>query len=206
MRHDRLEKMPSENDLGMSGYRRSLSEAQRVLESLAGLEAEIERAGEWCADAIAAGGKLLLCGNGGSSCEAQHLAGELMGRYRHSRPSLPAIALTADPAVLTCIANDYGFEELFERQLRALGRKGDVLIAFTSSGNSANILAALRAAKEMEIRSIAFLGSDGGKAKDLADCPLLVSHSDTARAQEGHQFLMHSLMDVIEARFVGGRP
>ncbi len=121
-----------------------------------------------------------------------------MGRYKKDRRALPAIALTADSALVTCIGNDYCFEEVFARQLRALGNPGDVLIAFTTSGSSPNVIRALEAAREFRMQSIAFLGRDGGKAKDLADCVLLVAHPDTARAQEGHQFLMHSLMDQIE--------
>ena len=122
-----------------------------------------------------------------------------MGRYKENRRALAALALASDVAVLTCIGNDYCFEDIFARQVRALGRSGDVLIVFTTSGNSPNILAALRTAREMGVRSIAFLGKEGGKAKALADCSLVIAHQDTARVQEAHQFLMHCLMDQIEA-------
>lgn len=112
---------------------------------------------------------------------------------------MPALALASDVAVLTCIGNDYCFDELFSRQVRGLGLMDDVLIVFTTSGNSPNVLSALRAAREMKIRSIAFLGKGGGEAKAIADCPIVIGHDDTARIQEAHQFLMHCLMDQIEA-------
>jgi D-sedoheptulose 7-phosphate isomerase len=115
------------------------------------------------------------------------------------RPALAAVALTADTTLLTAIGNDYGYDQVFARQVRGLGKAGDILIVFTSSGNSPNILRALEAARELGIRSIAFLGRGGGQAKDLADCVLPVPHAVTARIQEAHQFLLHVLMDRIEA-------
>jgi D-sedoheptulose 7-phosphate isomerase len=180
-------------------YQETLQEAIRVYQALAGLEAQVREAGAWCSDALRAGRKLLICGNGGSAAEAQHLAGELMGRYRDDRRPLAALALTADSALLTCVGNDFGYEDIFARQVRALGKPGDVLIVFTTSGTSPNVLRALEAARDIGMRSIAFLGRDGGAARDLADCALLVRHRHSARAQEGHQFLMHCLMDEIEA-------
>jgi len=182
----------------MSGFQDSLREAAWVFEGLREHESGLRIAAQWCVEALVAEHKLLICGNGGSASEAQHLAGELMGRYKESRRPLAAIALGADSAVLTCVSNDFGYEEVFARQVRGLATAGDVLIVFTTSGNSPNVLAALRAAREMDIRSIAFLGSDGAQAKSLADCSLIVRHKNTARAQEGHQFLMHCLMDQIE--------
>ena len=141
----------------------------------------------------------MLCGNGGSAAEAQHMAGELIGRYKQQRAPLAALALGTDVATATCIVNDYCFDDIFERQFRALAQPHDLLVVFTTSGNSGNILACLETARKKQIRSIAFLGKDGGRAKDLSDCVLLVKHQDTARIQEGHQFLMHCLMDQIEA-------
>jgi len=150
-------------------------------------------------EALQQGGKLVTFGNGGSACEAQHLVGELMGRYKSNRRPLAAVALTADTTVLTCIGNDFDFEDVFARQVEGLCRPGDLLIAFSTSGNSPNVVRALETGRQAGIRSIAFLGRDGGKAASLADCALIVRHHDTARIQEGHNFLMHSLMDVIEA-------
>jgi D-sedoheptulose 7-phosphate isomerase len=182
----------------VTDYRGSLLQALSVYQSLTALEPQVRAAGRLCTDALAGGHKLLICGNGGSAAEAQHLAGELMGRYKEERRPLPAVALTADSALVTCVANDYCFEEVFARQLRALAQAGDVVIVFTTSGNSPNVLRVLETARGLQMASVAFLGRDGGKALALADCALVVGHPDTARAQEGHQFLMHALMDEIE--------
>lgn len=183
----------------MSEFQATLREAVAVFESLKEHEEDVEKAAQWCAETLSAAGKLLICGNGGSASEAQHLAGELMGRYKKNRAPLAAIALSSDTAILTCIGNDYCFEDIFARQVRALGRTGDTLIVFTTSGNSPNVLAALRTANASGMRTVAFLGNQGGAAKEIAECSLIVRHSDTARAQEGHQFLMHCLMDRVEA-------
>lgn len=169
-----------------------------VLASLEELEPALVRAVNMCAASLKSGGKLLICGNGGSAAEAMHLVGELVGRYKNDRAPLGAISLGTDPALTTCIGNDYSYEEIFSRQVRGLGRSGDVLVAFTTSGRSPNVIHALKAAKEMGIESIAFLGKDGGPALALANEALVVRHTDTARIQEGHQFLMHSFMDLLE--------
>lgn len=185
-------------------YQQSLRDAVELLESLRPLEPAVATAAQMCIQALRTHHKLLICGNGGSASEAQHLAGELMGRYKQNRAPLPAIALASDSAVITCIGNDYCYEEVFERQLRALAVPGDVFIAFSTSGNSASVLRALAASSELGVASIAFLGNDGGKAGGLATCALIANHRDTARAQEAHQFLMHSLMDEIESAFPPG--
>jgi D-sedoheptulose 7-phosphate isomerase len=182
----------------MSNFTDALEESQAMLDSLRQLEDGLLRAVERCAASLRGGGKLLICGNGGSASEAMHLTGELVGRYKKERRPLAAITLGTDPALVTCIGNDYSYEEIFSRQVRGLGREGDVLIVFTTSGRSANVIRALQAAREMKIESIAFLGKDGGPALGLADHALVVRHQDTARIQEGHQFLMHSLMDMLE--------
>jgi D-sedoheptulose 7-phosphate isomerase len=179
----------------------SLRESLTVLASLRELESGLERAAKLCVAGLLSGGKLLICGNGGSAAEAMHLTGELVGRYKTDRRPLAAITLGTDPVALTCIANDYCYEEVFSRPLRALGGAGDVLIVFTTSGRSANVLNVLKAAREIHIRSIAFLGKDGGAALGLADEALVVRHADTARIQEGHQFLLHSMMDLLESAF-----
>jgi D-sedoheptulose 7-phosphate isomerase len=180
-------------------FQRTLREAIQVFRDLDEHELSTQTASAWCAKALTSGNKLLICGNGGSASEAQHLAGELVGRYKNNRRPFAAISLVSDVSVLTCIGNDFDFEEVFSRQVHALANTGDVLVAFSTSGNSANVLAALAAAREIGVRSIAFLGRDGGRARELADCCLIVRHSDTARVQEGHQFLMHCLMDQVEA-------
>jgi D-sedoheptulose 7-phosphate isomerase len=184
---------------GETQFQKAVREAAAVSASLVELEPSIETAGAWCVEALRAGRKLLTCGNGGSAAEAQHLAAELVGRYLDDRPALAAVALTADTALLTSIGNDYGYDHVFARQVRGLGGAGDILIVFTTSGNSPNVLRALEAARELGLRSIAFLGRGGGKAKDLADCVLTVPHAVTSRIQESHLFLVHALMDRIEA-------
>jgi D-sedoheptulose 7-phosphate isomerase len=182
-----------------SVFAAALEAASTVLAGLAPMESKVALAAQWCVDAFARGNKILVCGNGGSAAEAQHLVGELMGRYKRSRRALAAVALNADSTLLTCIGNDFSFEDAYARQVEGLGNAGDLLIVFTTSGNSPNILRAMAAAREMQVQTIAFLGKDGGQALPLADCSLLVAHSDTARIQEGHNFLMHCLMDAIEA-------
>jgi D-sedoheptulose 7-phosphate isomerase len=180
-------------------FQPSLREAIQVLEGLVAHERTLQAAAGLCVAALSSGRKLLLCGNGGSAAESQHLAGEMVGRYKSNRRPLAAISLVSDVAVLTCISNDFDFQQVFSRQVHALANTGDVLLAFSTSGTSPNVLAALAAAQEVGVRSIAFLGRGGGRAKELADCSLIVSHSDTARVQEGHQFLLHCLMDQIES-------
>lgn len=181
-----------------NGFGVSVNDAIQVLESLRALEHDLQRAATYCLSSLKSGKKLLVCGNGGSASEAQHLVGELVGRYRGDRIAWPALAMTADSTVITCIANDFSYEDVFARQVQAFGKPGDVLIAFTTSGYSPNVLRALETAKALEMRTVAFLGRDGGAAALLADCALIVPHMDTARIQEGHQFLMHSMMDLIE--------
>lgn len=183
----------------MSSFGKALEEAVDVLSSVRVLEPELRRAASCCGTCLAAGGKLLVCGNGGSAAEAMHLTGELVGRYKKDRFPLAAITLGVDPVVTTCVANDYSYHDIFARQLRALGRPGDVLIAFTTSGQSPSVLEALEEASRLGITSIAFLGRDGGLGLKLATYPLLVSHWSTARIQEGHQFLLHCLMDLLES-------
>jgi D-sedoheptulose 7-phosphate isomerase len=187
-----------------SDFEKSLDDALKSLADMRLLQPGLRDAALKCIESLRNGHKLIACGNGGSACQAQHLVGELVGRYKSNRAALPAIALTADSAVLTCIGNDYSYEDIFARQIRALGQPGDVLVAFSTSGRSANVLRALEACRELQITSIAFLGRDGGAAAPLADCALIIPHTDTARVQEAHLFLMHSLMDLIELGVVHG--
>lgn len=187
----------------MTQYQRALSEARKVVELVAGLESQLGVAADMCVAALASGGKLLACGNGGSACEAQHLVGELVGRYKNTRRPLAAIALNTDGASMTCIANDFSYEDVFARQLEALGRPGDVVIVFTTSGQSPSVLACLRQARALGLPTLAFLGKDGGPAAELADCALIIRHAETARIQEAHQFLLHVLMDAIEGKIFG---
>ncbi len=152
---------------------------------------------------IKSGGKVLTCGNGGSAADAMHLAEELVGRYRRERPSWPAVCLNADPSLLTCIGNDYGFDAIFSRQVEGLGGRNDLLICFTTSGNSGNILRALETAKARGVKTVALLGKGGGKAKGKADLELIVESNDTARIQEAHTFLLHALLESVECEMLG---
>jgi D-sedoheptulose 7-phosphate isomerase len=157
-----------------------------------------------CETALRSGGKLMFCGNGGSAADSQHLATELLIRLRGSveRPSWPALALTLDPAALTAGGNDFGYEQVFERPLRGLGRAGDVLFGITTSGRSANVVRALRAAREMRIVTVGLLGGGGEPAIDLCDHVLLVPDKETARIQECHIALGHAVLELLEDRLV----
>ncbi len=177
----------------------SLSETIRTLQALPKIRTQIDAAGELILSTLKAGNKLLLCGNGGSAAEAQHFATELVGRYFKNRRALPALALNADGSLLTCIGNDYGYDAVFARQIEGLAQPGDVVVVITSSGNSANILAALAAAKNAGLKSIAFLGRGGGKAKGLATIDLIIPGDSGRSAQEVHLFLIHHFCDLIDA-------
>ncbi len=157
-------------------------------------------------DCITAGGKVLACGNGGSASDAQHFAAEFIGRFERERPGLAAIALTTDSSILTAIGNDYNFAEIFSKQVQALGQPGDVLIAITTSGNSANVLAAVDAAHAKEMTVIAFTGRNGGKMNDLlteTDVHICVPHERTARIQEVHILALHCLCDAVDLQLLG---
>ncbi|HTL53228.1 MAG TPA: SIS domain-containing protein [Planctomycetota bacterium] len=153
---------------------------------------------------LKAGGKVLTAGNGGSACDAQHFSEELVGRYRSNRRSLPAICLSADGALLTCIANDFGFDQVFARQVESLCEPRDLLIVFSSSGGSPNIQKALQTARAKKSKTAAFLGKDGGLCKGLAQHEFIVPSQNTARIQELHTVFLHTLCDALEAAFPAG--
>lgn len=150
---------------------------------------------------IGSGGKLLLAGNGGSAGDASHFAAEMIVRLtaERNRQSLPALALNADSLILTAAANDYGFENIFARQLEGLGRRGDMLIAISTSGNSENLVRAVHTAREMGVLTVGLLGGTGGKLAGLVDWPIVVPHTSTARIQEEHIFLIHTIVELVEA-------
>jgi D-sedoheptulose 7-phosphate isomerase len=179
----------------------SLAETLRTFQALATIRPAIDRAGDMILATLQRGGKLLICGNGGSAAEAAHFATELVGRYAKTRQSLPAIALSSDGSLLSCLGNDFGYEQVFARQIAGLAQKGDLVIALTSSGNSANVIAALHEAKKLSLESIAFLGRGGGKAKSLATCDLIMPGNSGAAAQEAHLFLIHHFCERIDAAF-----
>ena len=180
--------------------------ARLKLDAMEQLAPEIARAAGVMTECLLSDGKILACGNGGSAADAQHFAAELVGRFERERPELPAIALTTDTSLLTAIANDYSFEQVFAKQVRALGAKGDVLLAFSTSGNSGNVLAAIEAARTREMHVVALTGKGGGRISELlqpGDVHLCVPHPRTARIQEVHLLMIHCLCDVIDATLLG---
>ena len=149
-------------------------------------------------DCLKNGNKILLAGNGGSATQASHIAAEFTGRYKLERKGLPAIALTTDLAVVTSIANDYGFDAVFEREIEALGNNGDILIALTTSGNSPNIIRAVEKAKKIKIKVIGLLGKDGGKIKNASDIEIIIPSDNTPRIQEAHLTILHIICELVE--------
>ncbi len=149
---------------------------------------------------LSAEGTLFFCGNGGSAADSQHLAAEFVGRFKSDRKALRSIALTTDSSILTCVGNDYDYDVIFSRQIEAIGRQGDVLIAISTSGNSPNILRAINASKKLGITTIGLLGNDGGKANKIADFSIIIDSKTTARIQEAHILIGHILCDIIEKR------
>ena len=179
----------------------SLAETLETFQALPTIRAEIARAGDLMLAALRRGNTLLICGNGGSAAEAAHFATELVGRYAKTRRSLPAIALSSDGSLLSCIGNDFGYEQVFSRQVAGLAQPGDLLVVLTSSGNSANIIVALHEAKKLGLESVAFLGRGGGKAKGLATVDLIMPGGSGAAAQEAHLFLIHHFCERIDEAF-----
>lgn len=155
-------------------------------------------AGTMLAEALRSGKKLLICGNGGSAADAQHFSAELVNRFRADRPALPAIALTTDSSILTSVANDSHYDDVFSRQIEALGSHGDVAIGITTSGNSPNVLKAVSVAREKGLRTLGLAGRDGGKLAGKVEMCLTVPHQDTARIQEVHAMLVHFFCQIIE--------
>lgn len=153
---------------------------------------------ERCRATLTAGQKILFCGNGGSAADAQHLAAELIGRFQKERRSLAAVALTTDTSILTAVANDYGYEEVFARQVEGLGRSGDVLIGISTSGNSKNVVKAVEKARDIGMHTIAFTGEGGGKLSSLCDITLAVPSKVTARIQEMHILVGHIICELVE--------
>jgi len=178
----------------------SIATLARAADSLA---EDIARAGLRLADALQSGHKVLACGNGGSAADAQHFTSELLNRFELERPALPAVSLTTDTSTLTSIANDYDFAQVFAKQVRALGRKGDILLALTTSGNSVNVLEAVRVAQALGLTVIALTGRDGGRIAEILradDIEIRAPSDSTARTQEVHGLVIHCLCDLIDRR------
>jgi D-sedoheptulose 7-phosphate isomerase len=180
---------------------KAVADSCAATQSLLSQAAVFETLAASAVQTLRADGKILSCGNGGSAADALHLAEELTGKYRSRRRSLPGLCLNADPTLLTCIGNDFGFDEVFSRPLEGLGAKGDLLVVFSTSGDSPNILRALETAKRLGVKTAALLGKNGGKAKGRADFEIIVASNDSGRVQEAHTVVMHALLEVIEQEF-----
>lgn len=188
-------------DLLNGGIAGQFGETARNLHAMsedAALHATLARVATACTDALRQGGKVLFAGNGGSAADAQHLAGELVSRFNYDRPGLAAFALTTDTSVLTAIGNDYGYERLFARQVEAVGRRGDVLVAISTSGRSPNILAALQVARDRGLVTVGLTGRGGGRMAEFCDHVLRTPSDATPRIQEGHIAIGHTLCWLIE--------
>ena len=192
-------------DLWQEEIQRAIAESARLLTSLGGIAPQLGQAAALLAAHLRNGGRLLALGNGGSAAQAQHIVSELVGRFVLEREPLPAIALTTDTSILTAIGNDYGFEEIFARQLRALARPGDVVLAISTSGNSRNVLRALGTARDLNLKTIGLTGQTGGEMARSVDLCLCVASDSTARIQEAHLLISHILCSLVETSCFGGR-
>ena len=182
----------------MTHVQSSIDEAVKTAESLRALESNIMQSAALVKACLSNGGKLLACGNGGSASDASDFTTEYVCRFLNDRQPFPAINLAADGSLLTATGNDYGFDEVFARQVRAFGRAGDVVIVLSTSGRSTNIVRALEEARGLQLQSIALLGKDGGKAKGLATVDLIVPSQVTARIQEAHKFILHVICELVD--------
>src|SRR2546429_8808501 len=185
--------------------KRAIVAANQTLQSLLDLDAQVAKAADLIEESLHAGNKLLVGGNGGSAADASHFATEFVVRFMKDRPAYPAICLAGDGGLLTAAGNDYGFDEIFARQVAAFGLPGDVLICLTTSGKSKNVERALQEAKARNLKTIAFLGRDGGSTVGMADIDLLVCNDSTARLQAAHKLLMHVLCEISETRLSGNK-
>ncbi len=179
-------------------FEHNLAEHLELFRGLNSIAPAVQRGGALAGDALAAGGKLMFCGNGGSAADSQHLAAELTGRLVHDRRPLAAVALSTDTSALTCIGNDYSFDEIFARQVAGLGRAGDVLIGISTSGNSRNVIRAVEEARRIGVHVIGLLGRDGGALAPLCDVAIVVPSRTTARIQEAHILIGHTLCGMVE--------
>ena len=185
--------------------RNAVAAAKETLQSVLDLDAQLAKAADLIEQCLRAGNKLLVSGNGGSAADASHFATEFVVRFMKDRPAYPAICFAGDGGLLTAAGNDYGFDEIFARQVAAFGLPGDVLICLTTSGKSRNIERALQEAKARKLKTISFLGRDGGSTVGMADIDLLVRSDSTARIQEAHQLLLHVLCEISETRLSGNK-
>jgi D-sedoheptulose 7-phosphate isomerase len=179
-------------------FERAISDHIEVIQTILSQQQILKRIAEEMTRAVFAGNKVLWCGNGGSAADSQHMAAELMGRFRRERRGIASIALTTDTSILTAIGNDYGYERVFARQVEALCAKGDVVVGLSTSGNSKNVCAALETAQQLGAFTVALTGAGGGAMASIADIALAIASKDTARIQEGHSLCGHMLCDWVE--------
>jgi D-sedoheptulose 7-phosphate isomerase len=187
-------------------FDRALEEHMSCFSRLKDLKESILEVGRYLGDALKNGQKILICGNGGSAADAQHFAAEIVGRFTMERKAWPAVALTTDTSILSAIANDYGYESVFERQVEALGKTGDILIGLSTSGNSPNVIRAVDKAKDIGLYTVVLLGGNGGVLKQSADNPITIPVAGTARVQEAHIFILHLWAEIIEHVMTKGLP
>ena len=180
---------------------KEIAEHLKVAMTMSSLIDRVEIAAQLCIDALQEGGKLLIFGNGGSAADAQHIAAELVGRYKINRKGLSALALTTDSSALTAIGNDFGYKSLFDRQVEALANKGDVLIGISTSGKSINVINALKLGSQLQCKTIGFSGNDGGQMNMICDVNLVIPSKDTPRIQEMHIVLGHTICHLIDQEF-----
>lgn len=182
-----------------------LLEGSNILRQVANtLAPDIVTVAQHIITTLSTGGKVMACGNGGSAADAQHFAAELVGRFRRQRPAWAAIALTVDSFILTSLGNDYGFEHVFARQVQALAKPGDILLAISTSGNSANVLAAVAAATTLDVRTIALTGAAGGKLATLANHTIAIPSTNTAYIQQAHMAVLHLICELVEEHLTEG--
>jgi D-sedoheptulose 7-phosphate isomerase len=181
---------------------RSVTQSAVTISGLKAFSAVIAAAGTGIVQALKSGNKVLIAGNGGSAAEALHMSEELIGRFKSNRIPLPGIALVADATALTCIGNDFGFDFVFSRQIEGLGKAGDILVLFSTSGNSENLLKALESAHKKDIRTVCLLGRNGGKLAGQGTWQIMVPGEETARIQEAHQVILHILLEMVEKAYV----
>lgn len=178
-----------------------IRDSRAAVDSLEEQIAKVSEAADLVVSTFERGRKILTCGNGGSAAEAMHMSEEAVGRFRSNRVSLPAVALVADGTALTCIGNDYGFDEVFARQIEGLGTEGDLLAVFSTSGNGRNLVRAVEAARAKKMNVLLILGRDGGRLAGGGDIEIIIRGTDSGRIQEAHQLLMHILLDAVDRRF-----
>ena len=178
-----------------------LSHLEVITLTIENMQDKLENASKLVVDTLKNGNKILLCGNGGSAADAQHIAAELTGRYKTERRGLPGIALTTDTSALTAIGNDYGYDRIFDRQIEALANNGDLVIGISTSGNSKNILNALKVARKLGCKTLGLTGQDGGAMNEFCDINLLVPSKDTPRIQEMHILIGHTICQIVDNEF-----